>query len=319
MADAATEAQQASSPAYRPYEGMRAVLYARVSTNDKGQTNETQIRAMREWCETNGVKIVDIYRDEESGTTLLRDEFSKMIVHILTPPYEVDMLLAYDQSRLTRDKKLEDIMRMVEPSGCLVRFVRMDLDPTTFEGDLVNALLERVDKRENDVRRDKTRQGMMTRKSNGKHVGRPARFMFSEDIESAPKGRFQAPDPERGVRGTITATEQYIYSFAREGKSLYYVAHTVLGIDHHTLINEMKARPADAGKSARRAFYADAAPQGEEADKKEDAVASILAGTAVPGDGEPDDPEESFEAIRRALEEAADGKHSGAGKQHEHN
>ena len=82
---------------------------------------------------------------------------------------------------------------------------------------------------------------------------------------------------------------------------------------------EEKARPADAGKSARRAFYADAAPQGEEADKKEDAVASILAGTAVPGDGEPDDPEESFEAIRRALEEAADGKHSGAGKQHEHN
>ena len=80
-----------------------------------------------------------------------------------------------------------------------------------------------------------------------------------------------------------------------------------------------KARPADAGKSARRAFYADAAPQGEEADKKEDAVASILAGTAVPGDGEPDDPEESFEAIRRVLEEAADGKHSGAGKQHEHN
>lgn len=248
MTDAtATEAQQASSqPAYRPYEGMRAVLYARVSTNDKGQTNETQIRAMREWCETNGVKIVDIYRDEESGTTLLRDEFSKMIVHILTPPYQVDMLLAYDQSRLTRDKKLEDIMRMVEPSGCLVRFVRMDLDPTTFEGDLVNALLERVDKRENDVRRDKTRQGMMTRKSNGKHVGRPARFMFSEDIESAPKGRFQAPDPERGVRGTITATEQYIYSFAREGKSLYYVAHTVLGIDHHTLINEMKTRPTDA-------------------------------------------------------------------------
>lgn len=232
-----------SSTTYRPYEGMRAVLYARVSTNDKGQTNETQVRAMKQWCETNGVKIVQIYKDEESGTTLSRDEFSKMIVHILTPPYGVDMLLAYDQSRLTRDKKIEDIMKMVEPSGCIVRFVKMELDPTSFEGDIINAVIERVDKRENDVRRDKTKQGMLTRKSEGKHVGRPARFMFTEDIESAPEGRYQRPDPENDIKGTITATEQYIYSFAREGKSLYYVARTVLGIDHHTLINEMRQKP----------------------------------------------------------------------------
>ena len=32
------------------YDGMSAILYARVSTDDKGQTTETQVRAGKEWC-----------------------------------------------------------------------------------------------------------------------------------------------------------------------------------------------------------------------------------------------------------------------------
>lgn len=43
------------------------VLYARVSTDDKGQTNETQIRELKEYCTRKGYVIADdgdaIYTD----------------------------------------------------------------------------------------------------------------------------------------------------------------------------------------------------------------------------------------------------------------
>ena len=43
------------------------VLYARVSTDDKGQTNETQIRDMRAYCQRNNFIIAD------NGTAIYQD------------------------------------------------------------------------------------------------------------------------------------------------------------------------------------------------------------------------------------------------------
>ncbi|TQS80268.1 MAG: hypothetical protein A3205_05835 [Methanomassiliicoccales archaeon Mx-03] len=231
-----------------PYEGMTAVLYARVSTDDKGQTNETQLRLMRQWCERNGVRIIAEFEDEESGTSVYRDEFSKMMLRIMMPPYDVNILLAYDQSRITRDKKLEDIMTVLEPSGCVIRFVSMDLDPESFEGDIINAVIQRVDKRENDVRREKTRQGMETRRNEGEHgihLGRPARVIFAEDKETAPEGRY--------VKGyTIVVSEPQIYGFAEKGYSLNFVATRILEIDPHSLEWEMKPRDPSRPKCRNR-------------------------------------------------------------------
>lgn len=35
----------------------RVVLYARVSTDNKGQTNETQIRELKQYCNSHGYVI----------------------------------------------------------------------------------------------------------------------------------------------------------------------------------------------------------------------------------------------------------------------
>ncbi len=222
-----------------PFKGMTAVLYARVSTNDKGQTNETQKHLMKEWCERNEVNIDGIYEDEMTGTTLQRPGFSQMILRILTPPYNINILLAYDASRLTRDKKLDEIQSIIKPAGCVVRLVNNDIDPDSFEGDLVNAVTQRIDKRENDVRKAKTKMRMDELKRDHKHVGRPAAFMFTEDIESAPEGRFR-----KGK--TKTGTEEYILSFAKQGLSINYVATHILGVDPNSLVHEMRmANPDD--------------------------------------------------------------------------
>lgn len=47
----------------------RVALYARVSTLDKGQAPETQLRPLREYAQRRGFAVVDEYVDQASGTS----------------------------------------------------------------------------------------------------------------------------------------------------------------------------------------------------------------------------------------------------------
>ena len=81
------------------------------------------------------------------------------------------------------------------------------------------------------------------------------------------------------------------------------------------------SRPSAMGQGGRKALYADGTrgEEGRDHTPEENFTASILAGTAVPGDRELDELEESLEAIRRALEDEKGGKASESGEKHEHN
>ena len=46
---------------------MRVAIYARVSTNDKGQDPENQLRELRAWCVNSGHTITREYVEHETG------------------------------------------------------------------------------------------------------------------------------------------------------------------------------------------------------------------------------------------------------------
>jgi DNA invertase Pin-like site-specific DNA recombinase len=46
---------------------MRVAIYARVSTDDRGQDPENQLRELRAWCANAGHVIVAEFIDHESG------------------------------------------------------------------------------------------------------------------------------------------------------------------------------------------------------------------------------------------------------------
>jgi DNA invertase Pin-like site-specific DNA recombinase len=46
---------------------MRMAIYARVSTDDKGQDPENQLCQLRDWCRHTGHDIVAEYIDHEGG------------------------------------------------------------------------------------------------------------------------------------------------------------------------------------------------------------------------------------------------------------
>jgi predicted site-specific integrase-resolvase len=52
---------------------MRIAIYARVSTDDKGQDPENQLRQLRQWCADAGHTITHEYIDHESGRKSARE------------------------------------------------------------------------------------------------------------------------------------------------------------------------------------------------------------------------------------------------------
>lgn len=58
---------------------MTAAIYARVSTRDKGQTNDNQLLELRAFAERLGYPIYREYRDQESGGTAERPQFQQLL------------------------------------------------------------------------------------------------------------------------------------------------------------------------------------------------------------------------------------------------
>ena len=58
---------------------MTAAIYARVSTRDKGQTNDNQLLELRAFAERLGYPIYREYRDQQSGGTAERPQFQQLL------------------------------------------------------------------------------------------------------------------------------------------------------------------------------------------------------------------------------------------------
>ena len=225
-------------------ERITVVIYCRVSTDDKDQTNETQERVCREWCESKGWIVDEVYKDEVSGMTLDRKDFNRMLSRIMLRR-DIDYIVSYDQSRITRGEDFADLRKNLSEFRCRFRFVRMDLDDSTMAGRIAQDVMTHVNNEENRVRNERTRLGMQTRKLEGKHVGHPAKIMFVEDKETAPEGRYH-----QGY--TVIVSEPQIYAFAEKGYSLNFVAVRILEVNPKVLIWEMKPRDPSNPKCRNR-------------------------------------------------------------------
>lgn len=228
--------EQTAAP-FLPYRNMRAILYARVSTDDKGQTTETQIREMRQWCERNGVKIVDEYEEEESGKSLedadgqaTRKVFDSVMGRLQRGG--INILLARDPSRISRDgKDMENIVAMVEGYGAVIRYSSADnIAPEDDNG----ALLNKISTWQGEIERKKlsanTKKGMEQAKIEGTHCGRMLAFCFSHRVLENEK-RIQT----NGKQNTYIASVDTVMDFARQGITYTRVAHEIMHISPDTL------------------------------------------------------------------------------------
>src|SRR5262249_15764289 len=189
---------------------MRIAIYARVSTDDKGQDPENQLRQLRQWCATGGHEIAHEYIDHESGRkgTNERKQFAALFEDAHTR--KCDCVLFGAPARFPREGMVPAIMPLQRLASYGVGFHSYTEPHLATDNELVRnillALLASLAKVEAQKISERTQAGMARARAQGKRIGRPS---------IAPKLRQQ-------IAERIAA-----------GQTPYAVAKA-LGIDRHT-------------------------------------------------------------------------------------
>lgn len=99
---------------------MRIAIYARVSTDDKGQDPENQLAQLRAWCA--GHEIVGEYVDHESGrkSTDKRKRFAALFEDASRRKFDCVLFWALD--RFSREGMVPTIMHLQRLSAYGVSF-----------------------------------------------------------------------------------------------------------------------------------------------------------------------------------------------------
>lgn len=231
------------------FPGATAVLYARVSTDDHDQITSTQVDAMKRYCEERLIEIVGIYEEKQSAKDLDRREWDAMMGRIVRGG--VTFLIARDESRISRSTEdMASVVKLLSQFGTVIRYVNSPIAPETGVGKLFNTFNTWQAEEERKKLRANTSAGMQQRKAQGKHMGKCLVFAFAEDVpymDEHMRGRINT-DPNRSTKGegqgrmTKIYPEEYIYSFARTGYSMTYVAEEVIGVSHAVFINALHKR-----------------------------------------------------------------------------
>ena len=92
----------ASCPQSAAEVSQRVALYGRVSTKDKGQEVQNQLRQLREFAAHSGWTIVAEYIDHESGKGCDREQFQAMFD--AASKHQFDVLLFWSLDRLSTSR-----------------------------------------------------------------------------------------------------------------------------------------------------------------------------------------------------------------------
>ena len=153
---------------------MRAAIYARVSTKDKGQEVENQLRQLREFAASQGWTVYREYVDHETAKTDDRAEFQSMFRDASQRKFDVVLFWALD--RLSREGVLETLQHLnrLTSHGVGYRsFTEQYFDSCGIFKDAVIAIIATVAKQERVRISERVRAGLETARAKGKRLGRP--------------------------------------------------------------------------------------------------------------------------------------------------
>ena len=157
---------------------MRIGLYARVSTDDKGQDPENQLRQLRQWCANAGHELVHEYVDRESGRKGVngRKQFAALFEDAHKRKFDCVLFWALD--RFTREGMVPTIMHLQRLASHGVGFHSYTEPHLATDNELVRnillALLASLAKVEAQKIAERTRAGMARARAQGKRIGRPS-------------------------------------------------------------------------------------------------------------------------------------------------
>src|SRR4051812_43414634 len=150
-----------------------AAIYARVSTLDRGQDPETQLRQLRAYAKRRGFHLSAEYVDHASGAKNDRGQYRAMLE--AAKRREFDVLLVWRYDRFARSMR-ELVNAMSEFEGLGIDFISYNegADTTTPQGKLLFGIMASLAEFERSLIAERVKAGMQRAKAQGTHTGRPA-------------------------------------------------------------------------------------------------------------------------------------------------
>jgi site-specific DNA recombinase len=151
----------------------RAILYARVSTDEQARTGYSlaqQLEALRGYAESEGYEVLEEVRDPgQSGASLERPGMDRVMD--LVAAGGVSVVLAQDRDRFAREPAYHYLLRReFEEYGTKIRALN-DRGDDSPEGDLTDGILDQIAKFERAKIAERSRRGKLRKAREGKVVG----------------------------------------------------------------------------------------------------------------------------------------------------
>lgn len=162
---------------------MNIALYSRVSTRDKGQDVENQLRQLREFCSKQGWSIISEYVDHASGKRSDREQFQSMFA--AASRREFDMVLFWSLDRFSREgvyETLEYLQRLTAYGVGYRSFTEQYLDSCGLFKDAVISILATIAKQERVRLSERTIAGLQRARQQGRIGGRPRKEYDHEKL-----------------------------------------------------------------------------------------------------------------------------------------
>jgi DNA invertase Pin-like site-specific DNA recombinase len=156
---------------------LRIAIYARVSTTDKGQDTENQLRELRQFVTnrtTDGWTLAGEYVDLASGKTADRPEFQRLFRDAAERRF--DLVLFWSLDRFTREGVLETLQHLNRLTSNGVDWWSFKEEYLRSIGpfrDAVLSILATIAKQERVRLSERVKAGLDRAKAQGKAIGRP--------------------------------------------------------------------------------------------------------------------------------------------------
>src|SRR5271167_276740 len=168
----------------------RVAIYARVSTDNKGQDPGNQLMQLRAWCDRIGYVVVREYVGHESGAKGAdqRKQLGRLFADAARR--EFDMVLVWALDRFSRKGMASTVADLQRLSSYGVRFNSFSEPHLSTDNELVRdvllAVLASLAKLERQKISERTKAGLERARAKGKRLGRaPFSRAAEEKLQAA--------------------------------------------------------------------------------------------------------------------------------------
>lgn len=191
-------------------------MYARVSTIDKGQDPDLQLRELREYVERRGWTIASEYVDKgHSGAKESRPALNRMMSDARRRKF--DVIAVWKLDRFGRSlKHLVTALADLESLGITFVSLRDGFDLSTASGRLMFQIIGAMGEFERNLIRERVKAGMTNARRKGIRIGRPSGPAIHIDMRSV-RARRASGESLRAIARDLGCSPSLLVKRAKSG------------------------------------------------------------------------------------------------------